>query len=150
MHDWQCHPIWETHPDGRLDNLDNLDPGALPIPESLAESIRRWSARYEATFDSDHPPDSGFAFPHEERQRDQQGLELWRALQDALDGQARVRYVSHVSGHHDDRMGRGHITDQSADARGGIEGRAFDAQSSRCAPRVVDSSSIKASSSSDT
>lgn len=92
--EYECYPLWSWVRDG----LSNFDPGELPIPEALAEEIRAWAARYEATYDRSYPPDSDFSSPAEKEAFDQEGRRLWKALREALGPEYEVTYFSVLTG----------------------------------------------------
>lgn len=77
-HIWGCHPLWDP-----LDGHD-VDPATLGLPRSLLDRLDAWAARWDTTFDLDHPGRRRVeAFVIEEMGRE--GARLWRALLGLLD-----------------------------------------------------------------
>lgn len=92
--DYECHPTWASEEVG----LRNFDPAELPIPAPLANAIRAWAARYEATYLRMDPLASGFASVQEEEAFDRDGWTLFAELQRALGPEHEVAYFSILSG----------------------------------------------------
>ncbi len=92
--DYECFPSWALEEDG----LRNFDPAELPIPAALAEDIRAWARRYEATYDRADPASSGFPSCQDEEGFDREGRRLRAALKEALGTDHQVAYFSVLSG----------------------------------------------------
>lgn len=63
-------PIFCPDPD-RMGHVDIED---LPLSQELKAQISEWDSRYQSTFNSDYPPDSGFASPDAE----EKGTDLFK------------------------------------------------------------------------
>jgi hypothetical protein len=86
-HRWGCHPVWDP------DRDTDVDPSLLPIPASLITRLEAWAARWDLTFDHEHPDRPKVErFVIDELGRD--GARLWRALLGLLPPQEwEVTYV---------------------------------------------------------
>lgn len=56
MADFQCYPLWI------ISDVEagDINPDILPISASLKEDLHKWAQKYNATFNAEYPPDSGF------------------------------------------------------------------------------------------
>lgn len=88
MADYDCPPLWW---DDRVQvgpiELDETD-----LLDALKAELGAWAARFDATLDRDHPPDSGFALLDEEADFHACGRDLAGRVALALGGGAQVRY----------------------------------------------------------
>lgn len=86
-HRWGRHPVWD------VDRDTDLDPVLLALPESLQTRLDAWAARWDLTFDVEHPDRPKVErFVLDELGRD--GARLWRALLGLLPPQEwEVAYV---------------------------------------------------------
>lgn len=64
--------------------MGHIDVEVLPISEELKCAIRLWDEEYQATFNTDYPPDSGFSSTASEQAHQIRGKELARRLQNEL------------------------------------------------------------------
>jgi hypothetical protein len=87
--DFQCYPIWKDDDGLWLD----IDPASLSISEGLAADFQAWAAAYDATFNEEYPPDSGFADQAAEQAFLATGRELSNRLAAELGGDAQVEYA---------------------------------------------------------
>ncbi len=72
-HRWGRHPIWDPEWD------TDVDPSLLPLPASIVTRLEAWAARWDLTFDVEHPDRPKVErWVLEELGRD--GARLWRAL----------------------------------------------------------------------
>jgi hypothetical protein len=90
MPEYECAPVWEDVPDGTR----NVDPAQLPISPELARELNGWADEFEATFNAEYPPDSGFPSPEAEADFDRRGRDLCRRLAAELGDTGRVSYFS--------------------------------------------------------
>lgn len=81
-------PIFCPDPD-RMGHVDIED---LPLSQELKAQISEWDSRYQSTFNSDYPPDSGFASPDAELQHAAEGEQLAKSIQQELEGSYTVEY----------------------------------------------------------
>ncbi|CCH48757.1 hypothetical protein [Pseudodesulfovibrio piezophilus] len=56
--EYYCSPIWIIDDDGSSDTIAVED---MDISDSLKKDIITWDNLYQATFDAEYPPDSGFS-----------------------------------------------------------------------------------------
>jgi hypothetical protein len=86
-HRWGHHPVWD------VDRDTDVDPTMLDLPESLLTRLEAWAARWDLTFDVEHPDRPKVErFVLDELGRD--GARLWRALLGLLPPQGwEVAYV---------------------------------------------------------
>jgi hypothetical protein len=79
-HVWGCHPLWDVAAE------HDVDPASLGLPRSVLDRLDAWAARWDTTFDPEHPDRPKVErFVVEEMGRD--GARLWRALLGLLDPQ---------------------------------------------------------------
>ena len=69
-----------------------VDIDELPISQKLKVKISAWDDEYQATFDSEYPPDSGFGSPEEKRRHVAEGQKLASELQQELGGNYIIEY----------------------------------------------------------
>ena len=70
---WGGHPLWDPGWDS------DVDPTLLPLPASVVTRLEAWAARWDLTFDVEHPERPKVErFVLDELGRD--GARLWRAL----------------------------------------------------------------------
>ena len=74
------------------DIFHHYDVQSLPISDNLKNAIQAWDREYQATFDRDYPPDSGFASPDLEAAHSIKGAELAERLQTELGERYFVEY----------------------------------------------------------
>ncbi|MDP5587039.1 hypothetical protein P3785_29305 [Pseudomonas aeruginosa] len=75
-----------------LDAMGHVDVDDLPISQELKAEITAWDSEYQATFNSDYPPDSGFGSPEIEFRHIAEGQQLAKRLQQELGGGYTVDY----------------------------------------------------------
>lgn len=90
MADYGCHPLWAADGDGTR----NVSPEELPLSVELSAALAAWARAFDATLNSDYPPDSGFRSAAEENDFDAEGHRLWAELRAQLGGAYRVVYFS--------------------------------------------------------
>lgn len=81
-------PIFCPDPD-RMGHVDIED---LPLSQELIAKISKWDGEYQATFNSDYPPDSGFTTPEAELRHKAEGMQLARLIQQELKSSYMVEY----------------------------------------------------------
>lgn len=90
MADYHCWPLWWAgdHDPG------NIDPATLPLAPDTIGRLEAWSDTFDANLNLDDPASSGFASETAAVAFEQEGLELWRQLQQELTPQYEVTYYS--------------------------------------------------------
>lgn len=81
-------PIFCPEPD----SMGHIDVDDLPLSQELKAEITAWDSEYQATFNGDYPPDSGFGSPEVELRHIAEGEELAKKLQEELGGGYMVEY----------------------------------------------------------
>ncbi|WP_200627102.1 hypothetical protein [Pseudomonas sp. LAM2023] len=81
-------PIFCPEPDA----MGHIDVDDVPISQELRAEISAWDSEYQATFNSDYPPDSGFSSPEAELRHIAEGKQLAQKLQQELGGGYTVEY----------------------------------------------------------
>lgn len=74
------------------DKMGHVDVDDLPLSEELKAKINEWDGRYQSTFNSDYPPDSGFTSSEAELQHVSEGEQLAISMQQELEGTYKVEY----------------------------------------------------------
>ena len=74
------------------DRMGHVDIDELPISQALKAKVLAWDSEYQATFNDDYPPDSGFSSPEAERMHIAEGSQLAKSLQQELGGAYMVEY----------------------------------------------------------
>ena len=90
MADYRCFPLW----DQSGDFPPNIDPHMLHLSLRTIEALLEWANRYDATLYPDDPAMSGFRTSSEAQEFENQGLQLWRTLQNELGTDYEVSYFS--------------------------------------------------------
>ncbi|MCG8352078.1 MAG: hypothetical protein MI924_30295 [Chloroflexales bacterium] len=88
MADYECYPLW-WHSGERV---GNIDPSTLPLSKTLVEELLAWADRFDETYNSADPAESGFPSVEAMDQFDAWGMRLWRHLQADLADKYRVVY----------------------------------------------------------
>ncbi|TPG72822.1 hypothetical protein [Pseudomonas mandelii] len=86
--EYSAGPIFCPDPD-RMGHIDIDD---LPISQGLKIKISEWDCEYQATFDDDYPPDSGFGSPEEKFRHVAEGKKLADELQQELGSSYTIEY----------------------------------------------------------
>ncbi|WP_312381746.1 hypothetical protein [Stutzerimonas balearica] len=81
-------PIFCSEPDA----MGHIDVDDLPLSQELKSEITVWDSEYQATFNSDYPPDSGFGSPEVELRHIAEGQQLAEKMQQELGGEYKVDY----------------------------------------------------------
>ncbi|MBH3414532.1 hypothetical protein [Pseudomonas putida] len=81
-------PIFCPEPDA----MGHIDIDDVPISQELRAEISAWDSEYQATFNSDYPPGSGFSSPEAELRHIAEGKQLAQKLQQELGGGHTVEY----------------------------------------------------------
>ena len=74
------------------DIFRHKDISGLPISPELKLALKSWDEAYQATFDSNYPPDSGFSSAALEASHVKEGVELARRIQVELGDRYSVEY----------------------------------------------------------
>jgi hypothetical protein len=75
-----------------LDKMGHVDIEDLPLSQELKAKISEWDSKYQSTFNSDYPPESGFTSPVAELQHAAEGEQLAKLIQQELAGSYTVEY----------------------------------------------------------
>lgn len=86
--EYLARPIFCPDPD-RMGHIDIED---LPLSQELMAKIGKWDSEYQATFNSDYPPDSGFTTAEAELRHKTEGVQLARSIQQELESTHMVEY----------------------------------------------------------
>lgn len=81
-------PIFCPEPD----RMGHIDVDDLPLSQELKAQISAWDSEYQATFNSDYPPDSGFSSLEAKLRHIAKGEQLANKLQQELGGIYEVEY----------------------------------------------------------
>ncbi|MFC4860098.1 hypothetical protein SA496_24265 [Pseudomonas sp. JS3066] len=81
-------PIFCPEPDC----MGPIDVDDLPLSLELKAEITTWDSDYQATFNSDYPPDSGFGAPEMELRHIAEGQKLAKEIQKELGADYAVEY----------------------------------------------------------
>ncbi|WP_207265833.1 hypothetical protein [Pseudomonas sp. GW101-3H06] len=74
------------------DRMGHVDIEDLPLSQKLKSKIIEWDSEYQATFNSDYPPDSGFITPEAELRHIAEGEKLAKLIQQELEKNYTVEY----------------------------------------------------------
>jgi hypothetical protein len=80
MADYGCYPLWEIFSDG----TKNVNPNDLPISSELINRLYEWADQYDQTLNREDPISSGFDCSNDERIFGEQGLLIFKNLQNEL------------------------------------------------------------------
>lgn len=72
--------------------MGHIDINELPISHELKARISGWDNEYQATFNSDYPPDSGFTSHEATLRHIAEGQMLAKILQKELGGSYLIEY----------------------------------------------------------
>lgn len=75
-----------------LNAMGHVDVDELPLSQELKAEIAAWDSEYQATFNGEYPPDSGFSSPEVELQHMAVGQQLAKRLQQELGEGYAVEY----------------------------------------------------------
>lgn len=89
MADYFCYPLWEL---GDPDYTGDVDPGSLPLHKETIQRLDHWAEVYDETLNGDDPMHSGFKTKTEEDAWDQEGVLLWKKLQQELGADYQVDF----------------------------------------------------------
>ncbi|MBD3898324.1 hypothetical protein IEI94_20920 [Halomonas sp. ML-15] len=74
------------------ERMGHVDVDELPISQALKAKILAWDSAYQATFNDDYPPDSGFSSSEAECMHIAEGARIAKRLQLELEGAYIVEY----------------------------------------------------------
>lgn len=90
MADYQCFPLWWYN----SDIVGDINPEDLPISNELKDGLLKWSDLYDSFINLEEP-NVDKDIPQETMDNfENTGLELWKKLQQELEGKYRVVYFS--------------------------------------------------------
>lgn len=72
--------------------MGHVDVDDLPLSQELKSKIIEWDGKYQSTFNSDYPPDSGFTSSEAKLQHASEGEQLAKSIQQELEGSYTVEY----------------------------------------------------------
>lgn len=75
-------------------NIGDINPQSLPLSKKLADQLEAWSKVYDLTLNKEDPNYSGFSSQAEKQAYEDQGIELWRQLDQELSEDYDVYYFS--------------------------------------------------------
>ncbi|MBF2049792.1 MAG: hypothetical protein IGS54_20900 [Elainella sp. C42_A2020_010] len=84
--DWFGWPTWD------LDSVGDFDPAELPISQEALNRLRAWQLAFDANFNHDYPPDSGFSSEEAREEWYREGIKIWLQLQQELGSDHEVYY----------------------------------------------------------
>jgi hypothetical protein len=91
MPDYGCDPLWWEEGD----EVGDIDPETLPLGKDTIERLHKWAKVYDATLNWDDPTDSaGFETEKAEAAFEEEGISLWKQLQQELSPNYEVIYFS--------------------------------------------------------
>lgn len=88
--EYMAGPIFCSDPDA-MGHVDVVD---MPLSKRLKIKINAWNNKYQATFNSDYPPDSGFKTREERIQHELEGAFLAYEMQEELGKGYVVKFVA--------------------------------------------------------
>lgn len=74
------------------DIMGHVDIDDLPLSQELRMKINKWDGEYQATFNRDYPPDSGFTTPEAKLRHVSEGGELAGSMQKELESNYIIEY----------------------------------------------------------
>lgn len=86
--EYMAGPIFCPDPE----RMGHVEVDELPISQALKVQILAWDSEYQATFNDDYPPDSGFSSPEAESMHIAEGSRIAKKLQLELEGTYTVEY----------------------------------------------------------
>lgn len=92
MAEYGCRPLWmvdDPH------YLGDIDPRDLPLSEEIFLQLEHWSYIFADTLVWDDPARSGFKTKEEEDRWDQEGVLLWKKLQQELSTDYQIDFFFH-------------------------------------------------------
>lgn len=92
MADYICYPLWEL---GDPDYMGDIDPRCLPLPKATILRLDHWAAVFDDILVWDDSASSGFKTKEEEDAWDQEGVLLWKELQQKLGPAYQVDFFFH-------------------------------------------------------
>ncbi|MDF5722062.1 MAG: hypothetical protein PUP91_16565 [Rhizonema sp. PD37] len=96
MADYGCDPLWWAE----ADKVGNIDPQKLPLLQKTISRLHKWALAYNATLNWSDPASSqGFSSIEADAAFEEEGISLWKQLQQELALNYEVVYFS-------DRLGK--------------------------------------------
>jgi hypothetical protein len=92
MADYTCYPLWEA---GDSNYTGDFDPGSLPLQKETILRLDNWANVFDDTLVWDDPISSGFKTKEQEDAWDQEGVLLWKKLQQELGADYQVNFFFH-------------------------------------------------------
>lgn len=93
MADYQCWPLW--YKEGFDGKVGVIDPDELSLSSETSERLIRWGKRFDATLNWDNPLDESYRFSeHDLKDFEQEGISLWKKIQEELGSDYEVSYYS--------------------------------------------------------
>lgn len=89
MTDYFCYPLWGMdYPD-----MGDIDPGSLPLQRETILRLERWADVYNSILNVEDPASTDFKTEAEEADWIQEGILLWKILQQELGPEYRVYFL---------------------------------------------------------
>lgn len=84
--DWFGCPTWD------LDSVGDFNPAELPVSQEILSRLSAWQLAFDANFNHDYPPNSGFPSNKARAKWYQEGVKIWLQLQQELGSNHEVYY----------------------------------------------------------
>jgi hypothetical protein len=92
MADYTCHPLWLVNDPAYS---GDIDPRGLPLSEATILRLDHWAQVFDDTLVWDDPASSGFKTKEEEDAWNQEGILLWKKLQQELGSTYQIDFFFH-------------------------------------------------------
>lgn len=89
MPEYGCDPIWIEEQGIKK----NITSDLLPIKSELIQQITEWNDKFQATFNDEYPPESGFLTISEKNTFNQEGCQLTMLLKENLSEAYIIEYL---------------------------------------------------------
>lgn len=90
MADYGCYPLsWAD-----VDKAGNIDPKTLPPSQETIARFQKWEESYNKKLNWDDPDNSSGFSAEEEESFDEEGISLWKELQEELTPDYEVVYFN--------------------------------------------------------
>ena len=88
MADYTSEPLWDMDPDER-----EIDPRSLPLRRETIHRLDHWAYIFDSILNMDDPASSDFQTEAEEEDWVQEGILLWKRLQQELGPEYKVYFL---------------------------------------------------------
>ncbi|MEA5531122.1 hypothetical protein VB638_16375 [Dolichospermum sp. UHCC 0684] len=90
MADYGCYPLWWAS----SGKAGDIDPETMPLSEGTISRLEKWADIYDAKLNWEDPNSSGFPTLEAKAAFEQEGISLWKQLQQELAPNYEVIYFS--------------------------------------------------------